>query len=241
MLVVGLTGGIACGKSTVSQQLALEGLPIVDADVIAREVVEPGKKAYNQVVEAFSPDVPDLVNQDKSLNRAALGKAVFGRKDRLSVLNKIVHGAVKKEMAWQLLRLYVTGHDMVILDVPLLFEAGLHNICGATITVSTERAIQVKRLLLRNPELSEEDAEKRIDSQLPLKERNFRADKVIENNGSLEELQGQVTTAIAELKPLRVWSVLDLFPPFGILSAIVTVSYRAVRDHYKLLAWKKEN
>lgn len=240
MLVVGLTGGIASGKSTVSKELSERGLPIVDADVIAREVVEPGRKAYAQVVEAFNEDVPDLVNSDGSLNRAALGKAVFGRKDRLAVLNKIVHGAVKKEIAWQLFRNYVRGSSMVILDVPLLFEAGLHHICGATVTVSTEKSLQLKRLLERNPDLSEEDASKRIDSQLSTEERNFKADKVIENDGTIGELHELVSKVVVQLRPLRFWVIADLFPPIGILSAVVTLAYRATRDYTKLQNRKKD-
>lgn len=223
MLVIGLTGGIASGKSTVSKELATLGLPIIDADVIAREVVNPGKPAYNAVVAAFKDDVPSLVNDDGTLNRAELGKAVFGHKQRLAKLNGIVHGAVKKEMAWQLFRLYASGYEMAVLDVPLLFEAKLNLICAVTMTVSVQRDIQLKRLLARNSELSEEDANKRIDSQLSVEERNALADRVIDNDGSLEDLKTAVLEVVEAIRPGKLWTALDLFPPFGILSACYTV------------------
>lgn len=230
MLVIGLTGGIATGKSTVSKELSLQGIPIVDADVIAREVVEPGKKAYTQVVEAFGTQVPDLLDDSGKLNRPALGKAVFGNSDRLKVLNKIIHGAVKREIARQLFWSYISGTNMVVLDVPLLFEAGLHHICGATISVSTSNSTQLKRLLERNPELSEEDANKRILSQLSMEVRNSKADKVIDNNGTLEELKNNTRAVVEELRPSRFWTVLDWFPPFGFIVAVSTIATRSLKD-----------
>lgn len=239
MLVLGLTGGIASGKSTVSKEFKNLGLPVVDADIIARQVVEPGKKAYQQVLEAFEKDIPDLVNEDQSLNRAALGSYVFGKKDRLTVLNKIVHGAVKREIFWQLMTLYIRGHGLVVLDVPLLFESRLNYICGATVTVSCLKEIQLERLLLRNPELTEEDCRKRIDSQLSTEERNFRSDKVIDNSGTLHKLHEAVSKLTAETSPSKFWVVADLFPPFGLLNAALTMIYRAVRDYRRLRGRKK--
>lgn len=240
MLVIGLTGGIASGKSTVSKEFQKLGFPIVDADVIAREVVEPGKKAYQQVVEAFQQEVPDLVNDDRSLNRAALGRAVFGKKDKLKVLNGIVHGAVKKEIVRQLLHHYIRTEPAVILDVPLLFESGLHYICGVTVTIACPKEVQLKRLLERNPELSEEDAQKRIDSQLSTAERNARADKVIENSGTLEQLCEAVAAVAAERRPSLFWTVADLFPPFGALNATITIVFRAIKDYQKASQLKKK-
>lgn len=226
MLILGLTGGIACGKSTVSSHLKAQGYPIVDADVIAREVVEPGKPAYKKVVAAFSEMVPNLCNEDGLLNRAELGKAVFGNPDRLRILNSIVHSAVKKEMGWQILKLYFQGHRLAVLDVPLLFEAKLNLICGATVTVSAEYETQIDRLRQRNPELTQEDAEKRIASQLSNDERNSRADIVISNNGSLEDLKLEVDQMISAKRPSRFWTWLNLFPPIGITNAIITMLVR---------------
>lgn len=234
MLIIGLTGGIASGKSTVSQKISALGIPVVDADTIARQVVEPGTRAYKQVVEAFGGAVPDLVNSDGSLNRTELGKAVFGNKERLKRLNKIVHAAVKREMARQVFWLFLKGNAAAVLDVPLLFEAGLDRVCGATLTVACDDKTQLKRLLLRNPELSEEDAEKRILSQLSSAERARRADRVLLNDGSLEELGKEVEKVMAELVPGFFWKALALFPPWGFFSAVFTMAWRAGRDWWKL-------
>lgn len=230
MLILGLTGGIACGKSTVSSYLRTQGYPIVDADVIAREVVEPGKPAYNQVVAAFLDEIPQLCNEDGTLNRAELGKAVFGHPQRLKTLNKIVHAAVKKEMAWQLLKLYVLGTRLAVLDVPLLFEAKLNLICGATVTISAHHATQLDRLKKRNPELSLEDAEKRIASQLSNEERACRADVEIVNDGTVEALVGKVDEVVTALAPSWFWTYVTWIPPIGILWGLATVVYRSLRN-----------
>lgn len=233
MLIIGLTGGIACGKTTVSKKISALGIPVVDADTIARQVVEPGTPAYKQVVDAFSAEVPDLVNPDGSLNRAELGKAVFGNKERLGRLNRIVHAAVKREMARQVFSLYLKGNAAAVLDIPLLFETGLDRVCGATITVACSDETQLQRLLHRNPELSKEDAEKRILSQLSSAERARRADRVIANDGTLEELENEVSRAMAELVPGTLWRVLALFPPWGLISAVFTVAWRTGRDWWR--------
>lgn len=235
MLIVGLTGGIATGKSTVSKQLVEKHkLTVVDADLIAREVVYPGKSAYNKIVETFQKDVPDLVNpEDLSLNRAALGKAVFGNKERLAKLNAIVHPAVKWEIARQILRAYISFKELVILDVPLLYESGLHKVCGLVITVSCGKDIQIHRLLARNPELTTEDAEKRVNSQLPIEIRNYRADLVIDNSKDLASLQRSVDSIVHEIRPYRLMTILDYFPPFAILSALYTFSLKTLIEKFK--------
>lgn len=235
MLIVGLTGGIGTGKSTVSRTLnETHNLTIVDADLIAREVVIPGRRAYNKILEAFGDEVPNLVNpEDSTLNRAALGSAVFGDKERLQKLNSIVHPAVRREIMWQIFRAYVNLQSVVILDVPLLFEAGLNKICGTTITVTCGKDLQIKRIAARNPELGEENIRRRIDSQMSNEERNYRSDIVIDNSGGLEDLKQSVASVVSEIKPNTCLTLLDLFPPFGILSALFTFTVRIVRDKYK--------
>ncbi|CAK9441611.1 uncharacterized protein LODBEIA_P54790 [Lodderomyces beijingensis] len=241
MLIVGLTGGIACGKSTVSQELQRKyKLTVVDADLIAREVVEPGRPAYNKIVKAFK-DVPDLVNAtDKSLNRATLGQVVFHDRRRLRTLNSIVHPAVKWEIAKQILRAYISLRSLVILDVPLLFESQLYLVCGLIVTVSTTPELQVERLLKRNPELTAKDAENRIGLQMPNAERNYRSDIVIDNSGTLQQLHQQIESVVYEVKPSKLWTLIDLFPPVGVLSALFTFIIRRMTEKFKGTKPKRE-
>lgn len=234
MLIVGLTGGIATGKSTVSNTLKEKyNLTIVDADVIARQVVDPGTRAYGKILETFGKEVPELINSDLSLNRAALGKAVFGNKENLKKLNSIVHPAVRREIFWQLFKAYIAFKPLVILDVPLLFESGLYKMCGLVVTVSCDRDTQIERLRTRNPELTEEDAHNRVDSQMSSEERNYRADLVIDNGKSLKDLRASIASIVREIKPWTLFTILDYFPPFGILSGLYTFTLRLVRDIYK--------
>lgn len=233
MLIVGLTGGIATGKSTASKiLLEKHRLCIVDADLIAKEVVNPGTRAYHQIVRTFS-DVPDLVTADGSLNRPILGQAVFGNKPRLAQLNAIVHPAVKREILWQVLRAYVTWHDVVVLDVPLLFELGLNVVCGTIITTSCDEKTQITRLLARNPELLADDAAKRVASQMSNEKRNYRADYVLDNSGDLASFQKNVDDVVARVRPGRVFTLINLFPPLAVLSALYTLTVRTLRDVFR--------
>jgi len=191
MLLIGLTGSIATGKSTVSSLLSAPpyALPIIDADVLARRVVEPGTAGYAAIVAHFGPSTPDLLvpvvaaadaakampeagpdGKGRPLNRAVLGRRVFGddaarRRDR-AVLNGIVHPAVRREMYKALLRCYLRGCRAVVLDVPLLFESRLDRLCGAVVVVAVrDPATQMARLRARDPHLSADEAEGRVASQ----------------------------------------------------------------------------
>ncbi|MCJ1401809.1 hypothetical protein MMC11_005026 [Xylographa trunciseda] len=194
MLLIGLTGSIATGKSTVSALLSQPpySLPIIDADVIARQVVEPGTRAYHQILAHFAATTPDLLlpasndtsstptashgsshaprSRGRPLNRPALGRRVFGRtpsrqRDR-AVLNSIVHPAVRRAMALAVLKAYLAGRWAVVLDVPLLFESGLDVYCGVVVVVGVKDAhVQMQRLRARDPHLSEKEAGERVHSQ----------------------------------------------------------------------------
>ncbi|KUI56219.1 Dephospho-CoA kinase CAB5 [Cytospora mali] len=189
MLIIGLTGGLATGKSTVSSILSSppHNLPIVDADVLARKVVEPGTSGYNAIVKHFGPKTPDLLvpagpdmpeagpaGKGRPLNRPALGRRVFGdsaevRQDRAR-LNGIVHPAVRWEAYKALLWAYLGGHWAVVWDVPLLFEVGIDRLCGVVVVVSVrDPAVQMERLRARDPHLSAEDAESRVRSQMDVR------------------------------------------------------------------------
>ncbi|BFZ65093.1 Dephospho-CoA kinase cab5 [Saitoella coloradoensis] len=226
MLIIGLTGGIATGKSTVSSLLSSppNPLPILDADLIAREVVLPGTSAYRAIVSHFSPTVPDLLEDDGTLNRAALGRAVFGEsedaKRERKVLNGVTHPAVKRALVWGVLKAWLRGEWAVVLDVPLLFEGGLDKFCGMTLLVACDGKAQRERLLKRNPHLSEEEADQRIASQLSLEDKRRRADIVIENDGSLEDLERSVRDVVDGLKPWGLVTLMEwLIPGFGLWMA----------------------
>ena len=245
MLLLGLTGSIATGKSTVSSILSTApyNLPIIDADLLARKVVEPGTSGYNKIVTHFSSTTPDLLldadpsdpAKGRPLNRPALGRRVFGdseerRKDR-AVLNKIVHPAVRMEMYKQLLYCYLKGHWAVVLDVPLLFESGLDTMCGTVMVVAvTDPAIQMKRLMDRDSHLTEEDAENRVKSQGDVREKAKRCEArgpgagvVVWNDGGKDDLKKEIDRVMKEVTRAspRWWAwLLLLCPPMASMAGV---------------------
>ncbi|XRG77391.1 dephospho-CoA kinase [Rossellomorea sp. GAMAL-10_SWC] len=186
--IFGLTGSIASGKSTVSNFLKELNVPIVDADVIAKKVVEIGQPAYKKIVEAFGSEV--LLNSGE-INRPILGSIIFNNKEKRLQLNEIVHPEVRREMKEQADRYIKEGEPLVILDIPLLYEGNSIELVEKVIVVTVSEENQLKRLMNRNG-LSKEDALLRIASQLPVKEKAARADYVIDNNGDFEDTKRQV-------------------------------------------------
>ncbi|MBD8005276.1 dephospho-CoA kinase [Bacillus norwichensis] len=194
--IVGLTGGIASGKSTVSKLLEKRGFAIVDADIASRKVVEPGEKAYREIVETFGNEI---LLEDGSLNRARLGSIVFQNEEQRKILNSIVHPAVRKKMKdWQE-EAVKAGKLTVILDIPLLYESKLTHLVEKIIVVFVNKETQLKRLMERNA-LTEEEALARIASQMSLQEKVKMADAVIDNNGSMEETERQLEQLIVKWK-----------------------------------------
>lgn len=234
MLIVGLTGGIACGKSTVSKRLhEKHNLPIIDADRIAREIVEPGQDAYRRIVEYFGGKVADLTLPDGHLNRGALGKWVFEHPDDLKKLNSITHPAVRYAMFKKILIYYICGYRMCILDVPLLYEARLNRFCGITVTVISDQDQQVERILARNVGMTEKDALNRIKAQMSSEERVELADYVLENTQDLPHLLEQVDGLVAKVKPTFIKTMLEYFPPFGAVSAAAIILSKSFLDSHK--------
>ena len=194
MLLVGLTGGIASGKSTVSAMLAERGAEIVDADHIARQVVMPGTPAWCKIRDHFGPGV---LHPDGQIDRQALADQVFADKSKLALLNEITHPAVFARIADRL----EAHHDqdvIVVLDAALLIEAGLAEGVDVVVVVSSPREIQVERLAARG--VGERDASNRIAAQLGPEQRLARADVVVDNSGSLEDLGRRVDEVWAELE-----------------------------------------
>lgn len=214
MLILGLTGTIASGKSTASDYLrSHHHVTIIDADVIAREVVQVGERAYKKIVLEFEPKIKDLLLPDKSLNRAALGKHVFENKQDLQRLNKIVHPAVRRRMLMLLLKSFFTFDPMVVLDIPLLFESKLNRICGKCLVISSVTEHQLERLLVRNPEMSREDGLNRIGAQMPTEEKVKLADLVVKNDSSKQDLYDQLDEVVEKVKPRIFWTYLSVFSP----------------------------
>ena len=193
-VVIGLTGGIASGKSTVSKMFQGFHIPVIDADIIAREVVEPGKEAYNEIVEAFGQEV---LEESGELNRPKLGNIVFYNEEKRLLLNAIVHPAVRKEMNAQKDRYIRENTQAVVLDIPLLFESKLTSLVDQILLVYVDNETQITRLMERN-NFTEEEAKARIASQMPLQEKIALADKVINNNGTIEETKTQLSSILKE-------------------------------------------
>jgi dephospho-CoA kinase len=194
MLLVGLTGGIASGKSTVSAMLAERGAEVIDADHIARQVVMPGMPAWCKIRDHFGPGV---LHPDGQLDRQALANLVFADKSKLALLNEITHPAIFARIADRLEAHH--GQDVVVvLDAALLIEAGLAEGVDVVIVVHSPREIQVERLAAKG--VGPSDARNRIASQLEPEKRLARADVVIDNSGSLEDLGRQVDKIWEELQ-----------------------------------------
>jgi dephospho-CoA kinase len=194
--LVGLTGGIASGKSIVSRQLAELGCRLVDADVLAREVVAPGEPAWHAIVEEFGPEV---ARPDRQLDRKRLGALVFADPARRKVLEAITHPAIAARRETILEALTAERFDgVVVLDVPLLIEVGGAARVDRVVLVYAEPELQLARLMGRDG-FDRGEAERRVASQMPLAEKVRHAHFVIDNSGTPEETAAQVRAVHAAL------------------------------------------
>jgi dephospho-CoA kinase len=186
---LGLTGGIACGKSTIANMLAAHGAKLVDADQVAREVVLPGEPALGQIAALFGPDV---IGEDGLLDRAKLGAIVFGDKDKLRQLENILHPAIRARM-WEKIGAYAAEdpRQLIVADIPLLYETGQAALYDAIMVAYVPRSVQIERLMARNA-MTSEQAEQRITLQMDIEEKKARADFVIDNSGTLEHTAEQI-------------------------------------------------
>lgn len=199
MLIVGLTGGIATGKSTVSAQLRAAGLPIVDADLVAREVVEPGTHTLEAIKLAFGGQI--ITNG--VLDRQQLGQRVFSHPAELARLNAIIQPAISAAMTDKINFWRQQKTPILILDVPLLFERGYdtQQRVDKIIVVTADAQQQLARLKARD-HLDDQQARARIQAQMPLAEKVAQADYVIDNTGDAAQLQVQIQQLLTELKEL---------------------------------------
>lgn len=193
-MIIGLTGSIASGKSTVAKMLEKYRFPIVDADQVARLVVEPGEPALTEIVAAFGEEI---LLEDGSLNRKKLGNLIFHDPSKRAILNGIIHPAIRKEMLRQRDEWLNNGAEVVIMDIPLLFESKLQHFVEKILVVSLSEEKQLERLMERN-QLNEEEARARISSQLPLTVKEEGADAVIYNESTLEKTEQQLNYILKE-------------------------------------------
>ena len=189
MRIIGLTGGIACGKSTVSNVLKDCGARIVDADAIAHELSRPNQPIFHVYVELFGPEI---VTPEGTLDRAEIAQRVFSDTVLRDKMNARVHPIIRAAAEERLDAAHMDGTAVVVLDVPLLFEAGWDALTNDTWVVALPPEEQLTRLLARDHTMDEAEARARIAAQMPLAEKCMRADVVIDNSGTREETKERV-------------------------------------------------
>ena len=197
MLIVGLTGGVASGKTAVSRVLREEGAYIIDADQIARELVQPHKPAWNELVRAFGKEI---LQEDGSIHRRKLADKVFTDPEQRKVLNQILHPRIKEEMDRRTKEIGQKDPEaIVVIDAPLLVELGVYRKVDQLIVITSTQMQQMERLKERDGR-SPEEALRLFSSQMPVEEKVKLADFVIRNEGSLEETKKRAKEVFKQLK-----------------------------------------
>jgi dephospho-CoA kinase len=192
--LVGLTGGIGSGKSTVAGMIRERGIPVLDADVIAREVVEPGRPAHAEIALAW----PQVITGDGTIDRKRLGEIVFADKQAKARLEAITHPRIRERIAAQVAALDEAGHRLAFLEAALLVETGLHATLDGLVVVAASESVQVERVSARDG-CSLASALARIRSQHPLAEKIRVADHVIDNEGKLEATRARLYIVLQAL------------------------------------------
>ncbi len=197
MKFIGLTGSIATGKSTVAKMFKDLGFYVIDADEIAHSVYKKGERAYFEIIKAFGENI---LGENGEIDRKKLGKLVLNDKEKLSLLEKIVHPAVEQKRLEILEKIKKENpHAFVIYDVPLLFEKNLKSMFDCVILVYVPQEVQIKRLMERD-RISKDEALKKLSLQLPIDEKRKLADIVIDNSKTLAETQKQVESIAEKIK-----------------------------------------
>ncbi len=188
-MIIGLTGGIASGKSTVAEMLIERGARLVDADAVAREIVQPGEPALEAIASCFGQAV---LLDDGALNRKALGEIVFRDAEKLKQLEAITHPAIRKRM-WDKIRVYEEERPkrLIVADIPLLFETKQDEMYEGVLVVYVPFEVQLSRLMKRNG-MDEVEAKRRIGLQMDMEEKRRRGNWIIDNGGTLKETEKQV-------------------------------------------------
>lgn len=194
--ILGLTGGIASGKSTADIFFKEKHIPVIDCDQIAHDILNVGNKGYELVTKQFGAQI---INEDQSINRAVLGQIVFSDAKQLDILNKITHPLIFQEIQAKIALNKVAERPLIIVDAPVLFEANGQKYCDCTLLIAIPESLQLKRLLLRD-HLSKDAALKRIRSQMPLSQKEKLADFVINNDGTKQDLKYQLEQLLLKIK-----------------------------------------
>lgn len=190
MEIIGLTGGIGTGKSTVSRYLSEQNFAIVDADLISRQVVEPGMPLLDELEAAFGSDI---INEDGSLNRKGLAAIVFNDVEQRKLMDSIMHKEILAEMRRVMEEFQQQGtHQGIIIDAPLLFEIGLEKWCGQVWLVTADMDLRIERVCARD-DAKPEEVEARIRNQMSDDEKKKLSDEILDNSGTLEELHKQIS------------------------------------------------
>jgi len=201
MLIVGLTGGVASGKTVVSQVLREEGAYIIDADQIARELVQPHQPAWNELVKVFGEEI---LQEDGTIHRKKLADKVFADLKQRELLNQILHPRIREEMDRRTKEIGQKDSEaIVVIDAPLLVERGEHHAMDKLVVVTSTQTQQIKRLKDRDG-ISPEEALRMLSSQMPLEKKIELADFVIQNEGSLEETKKKAKEIFKELKEIAL-------------------------------------
>lgn len=222
MKLIVLTGGIACGKTTVATILKDKyHIPIVDSDEITHKVQEPGGSAYAPIVKYFGESI---LNEDKTINRKALGDIIFQDKEKRHVLNKIVHPEVFKSLGFQTAMYYFSREPFVILDIPLFFEIKMPKfLFNDIITVAANPEIQLERLMKRNS-FTEEEARHRIGSQMPIADKCKQSTIVIQNDSDREDLEKQVDKVVENWKKSSMFTTIYQDPIVLLLIFVLMIA-----------------
>jgi len=225
MFLIGLTGGAATGKSTTSKYFRELGVPVIDADEVAKQIVEPGQPAFNEIKETFGQSVIDQMTG--KIDRSALMSLILEDESKRQKLNGITHPRIFRRMIWQIAGFASKGHNYAVLDVPLLFESSgrLAKWFHKIIVVTCERDLQMQRLM-ESRQMTERESGKLIDVQMSLDQKAALANYVVENSGNFQDLKSQITEIHSELCKsnlhwkIRVGLGLALGGIFGLVFAI---------------------
>lgn len=219
MQLIGLTGGVASGKSTCGEYLRANGIPVIDADELSRQVLTPGSTAYKKVCRMFPATMRNGV-----LNRTLLGDLIFNDPKAKSKLEKIVHPAVIWGMIKLVVLYWLLGSDRIALEIPLLYEAKLDRFMSYTVCIYATKDLRERRLMMRN-DLSVEQAHSRVVAQLSLESKCDRADIVIDNQGDVRETLRQIKEKVVTRRPSRlVHRVLLHAVPLAVAFGLIMLS-----------------